>query len=118
MSSELTKRLSVGSLLCVVMWTLPAAAAAEPPNPRRGADVYRRYCITCHGERGDGAGEFAPYTTPKPRDFRQGTFKWRSTPSGSLPLVSDLEHTIRDGVHGTFMPTWYVIGPPNRLGAI
>jgi mono/diheme cytochrome c family protein len=118
MSSELTKRLSVGSLLCAVMWAVPAAAADEPPNPRRGAEVYRRYCMTCHGERGDGSGEYAPYTTPKPRDFRQGTFKWRSTPSGSLPLVSDLERTIRDGVYWTVMPSFFPLNERSRRDVI
>src|ERR1700738_1022168 len=118
MSSKLTKRLLVGSLLCAVMWALPASAADESPNPRRGADVYERYCVTCHGQRGDGAGEFAPYTVPKPRDFRQGTFKWRSTPSGALPLVSDLERTIRDGVYWTAMPSFFPLSARARRDVI
>ena len=108
MSVELMRKTSVGWLLCTVMCaTLASAADKQPGNPQRGAEVYRRYCVTCHGERGDGSGEFAAYTTPKPRDFRQGTFKWRSTPSGSLPLVSDLERTIRDGVYWTTMPSFF-----------
>jgi len=108
MSSAWTKQLAAEWLVCTVLWTLPASAAEpRPPSPARGADVYRRYCMTCHGERGDGTGEYAPYATPKPRDFRQGTFKWRSTPSGSLPLVSDLERTIRDGVYWTAMPSFF-----------
>jgi cytochrome c oxidase cbb3-type subunit 2 len=42
----------------------------------------------------------------KPRDYREGTYKWRSTPSGSLPLDSDLEHTLVNGLQGTYMPPW------------
>jgi mono/diheme cytochrome c family protein len=119
MSSALLKNVPVGWLLFMAMWAMPASAADEQPgNPQRGAEVYRRYCMTCHGERGDGSGEFAPYTTPKPRDFRQGTFKWRSTPSGSLPLVSDLERTIREGVYWTAMPSFFPLRERARRDVI
>ena len=46
---------------------------------------YRRYCVGCHGERGDGMGENFPWIDPKPRDFQLGIFKCRSTPTGTLP---------------------------------
>jgi mono/diheme cytochrome c family protein len=119
MSSAPWKSVSVGWLLFIAVWAVPASAADEQPgNPQRGAEVYRRYCVTCHGERGDGIGEFAPYTTPKPRDFRQGTFKWRSTPSGSLPLVSDLERTIRDGIYWTAMPSFFPLRERARRDVI
>ena len=41
-----------------------------------------------------------------PRDFTQGTFKFRSTPSGTLPTDEDLHRTITNGLHRTFMPRW------------
>jgi mono/diheme cytochrome c family protein len=104
-------------LLALLALSTPGEAEA-PGNASRGKGVYQRYCVSCHGELGNGEGEVAEWITPKPRDFRQGVFKWRSTPSGALPLVSDLEKTIRDGVHGTFMPTWYVVGHRNRLDVI
>jgi mono/diheme cytochrome c family protein len=72
----------------------------------RGKQLYRRYCIGCHGPRGDGQGENAPYVDPKPRDFTMGLFKCRSTPSGSIPLDSDLFDTIGRGVDTTAMPRW------------
>jgi mono/diheme cytochrome c family protein len=118
MCSELIKKVWLGWLSCMLISALPAWAEERPGNPQRGADVYRRYCMTCHGERGDGAGEFAPYTVPRPRDFRQGTFKWRSTPSGSLPLVADLEHTIRDGVYWTAMPSFFALSERARRDVI
>jgi len=71
-----------------------------------GKALYRRYCITCHGKYGDGAGENAPYLDPKPRDFTKATFKCRSTPSGSLPTDSDLYETISRGVYNSAMPPW------------
>jgi mono/diheme cytochrome c family protein len=75
-------------------------------NAGRGKALYKRYCIFCHGPRGDGRGESAPYLDPKPRDFTKAVFKCRSTPSGSLPLDSDLYDTITRGIHASGMPSW------------
>ena len=71
-----------------------------------GKALYQRYCIFCHGPSGDGLGESAPYLDPKPRDFTKAVFKCRSTPSGTLPLDSDLYDTISRGVHASGMPSW------------
>src|ERR1700756_5521415 len=75
-------------------------------NAKRGRALYQRYCIFCHGPFGDGRGESAAYLDPKPRDFTKAVFKCRSTPSGSLPLDSDLYDTISRGVHASGMPSW------------
>lgn len=75
-------------------------------NAKHGKVVYQRYCIFCHGVEGDGAGDSASYIDPKPRDFTKATFKCRSTPSGSLPLDTDLYDTITRGVHASGMPSW------------
>lgn len=115
------KRLSIATLAFVAL-ALAVPAGAQGPgsggDPVKGKVVYERYCVSCHGELGNGAGEVAEWITPKPRDYRQGTFKWRSTPSGSLPTDADLDKTIRDGVYGTFMPTWYAIGEHSRRDVI
>jgi mono/diheme cytochrome c family protein len=111
------KRIWCGGLCCLLLAGV-ASAAENAGDPARGKAVYQRYCVSCHGERGDGAGEYAPYTMPRPRDFRQGTFKWRSTPSGTLPLPSDLERTIRGGVYWTSMPAWYPLSPRARQDVI
>jgi len=76
----------------------------------RGKGVYQRFCISCHGERGDGRGISAEWLTPRPRDFTRGVFKFRSTPSGSLPTNEDLMTTLRRGLHHTNMPSWEVLG--------
>lgn len=71
-----------------------------------GATVYKHMCTFCHGENGDGGGKAMAYLYPWPRDFRKGVFKYRSTPSGSLPLDSDIIKTISKGIKGTAMPAW------------
>ena len=69
---------------------------------------YRRYCVGCHGERGDGMGENAPWIDPKPRDFQLGIFKCRSTPTGTLPTDQDLSDTIARGLDRSKMPQWNI----------
>ncbi|HVR26240.1 MAG TPA: c-type cytochrome [Candidatus Polarisedimenticolia bacterium] len=87
-------------------------------NEKRGKALYGRYCIFCHGRYGDGRGESAPYLDPKPRDFTKAVFKCRSTPSGSLPLDSDLYDTISRGVHDSGMPSWKPLLRQERVDLI
>ncbi len=85
---------------------------------KRGKELYGRYCIGCHGPRGDGEGENAAYVNPKPRDFTTGLFKCRSTPSGSIPLDSDLFDTVGRGVDTTAMPRWFPLTPQERADLV
>jgi mono/diheme cytochrome c family protein len=73
---------------------------------RLGSTVYKHMCVFCHGENGDGGGKAMVYLYPWPRDFRQGVFKYRTTPFGSIPLDEDIARTISRGVPGTSMPAW------------
>ncbi|WP_428262561.1 c-type cytochrome [Haliangium sp.] len=78
----------------------PATAAPAWSAPA----LYDRFCAACHGSEGDGRGPGAPWLWPRPRDFTRGEYKWRTTPSGQPPLLTDLEAAIRYGVPGTSMP--------------
>jgi len=80
----------------------PGIARADE-NTRLGEQVYRQSCVACHGERGDGKGPEAHRMQTKPRDFTAGVYKFRSTPTGSLPLDQDIVRTIAKGVRGTSM---------------
>lgn len=83
-----------------------------------GADLYYRYCWGCHGARGNGDGENAPYVTPQPRNFVAGTFKCRSTPTGTLPLDSDLYSTLVRGFNFTNMPSWAALTAQQRADLV
>ena len=87
-------------------------------NAKPGKALYIRYCIFCHGPQGDGRGESAPYLDPKPRDFTKAVFKCRSTPSGTLPLDSDLYSTISRGIHASGMPSWKPLLPQERANLV
>ncbi len=86
-----------------------------------GKAVYERRCIGCHGEKGDGKGP-APstvlFTIAQPRDFTSGVFKFRTTPTGSVPLDSDLFRTITVGIRGTAMPPWFNLPEDDRRDVI
>lgn len=99
------------ALFLLVLTAVPAVMAEEPAGPvqldfnlyMQGRYVYERNCIVCHGPRGDGKGEFSPTLVPKPRSFREGMFKFRTTPLGMLPTDDDLRRTIKGGLSGTAM---------------
>lgn len=99
----------------LIAWTLPALSQDDRNYPRPlsvnplyagGYVLYQHNCAACHGERGDGRGASAHVLGPGPRDFTSGVYKLRSTPSGSLPLDSDLMRTLEQGIPGSAMASW------------
>ena len=84
-----------------------------------GKNVYQRRCLGCHGVKGDGNGPAAAFIqSDRPRNFTLGVFKFRLTPSGSMPDDGDLLRTITRGVRGTSMPTWHELLEKDRLAVI
>lgn len=72
-----------------------------------GRRIYEKRCAVCHGEQGNGRGKRADEMRTKPRDFTIGIYKFRSTPSGSLPTDEDIYTTISRGLRGTAMLPWF-----------
>jgi len=86
---------------------------AVPPKPEvtpallaQGKTLYAQNCAACHGLKGDGKGDAAPFLVPKPRDFVTANYRLRSTAAGNLPTDTDLFREISLGVAGTPMPPW------------
>lgn len=81
---------------------------AAGPFGRKVKDVetglFRKHCTQCHGITGDGLGPAAALLSPYPRDFRRGTFKFKSTAHAVRPTLEDLIETIEFGLPGTSMP--------------
>jgi len=100
------------AMTLIAWWMSVAAAAAAQPDlgseaqRQAGEALYGKYCSQCHGDKGDGKGPAASRLKPRPRDFTSGTYKIRSTPSGSLPTTQDLVSIIRKGLPYTSMPPW------------
>lgn len=87
-------------------------------NAAAGKQEYRRYCVGCHGQDGDGLGENAQWIDPKPRDFTAAVFKCRSTPTGTLPTDDDLYHSVSRGFVTTNMPSWEPLTRQSRANVL
>lgn len=97
----------------------PAAEPVpEPPAASPGQAVYERQCSGCHGLRGDGQGVFAPYLSPRPRDFTQARFRYRSTPTGQLPTDEDVYRSVAHGLAGSGMPAFQSFLSPADIRAV
>ena len=83
------------------------AAESDSSSSRQtlllGQETYQANCAVCHGVAGDGNGPAASIFAIRPRDFRPGIFKFRSTPSGTLPTDDDLLRTVTRGLRWTAM---------------
>jgi mono/diheme cytochrome c family protein len=135
LSKKITRRLMLAAF-CIAL-AIPGSAVGQDlathvgsitGDAAAGKRDYRRFCVGCHGELGDGKGENATfvvgpyngfqYSSPLPRNFTLGLFKCRSTPSGTLPVDSDLFDTITRGIFTTYMPTWRPLTPKTRVDLV
>lgn len=69
-----------------------------------GHDLYRKYCVSCHGETGAGDGPAARSLKFQPRDFRTAEFSFAG--DGELPSHEALVERIKTGVPERGMPPW------------
>ena len=76
------------------------------PSVERGKLVYMEKCVFCHAEDGSGKGVSAFYSSPRPRNFIKGQYKFRTTPFGKIPTDADLYKMLVRGMSGTTMPSW------------
>jgi mono/diheme cytochrome c family protein len=73
-----------------------------------GQQVYIEYCSSCHGLKGDGNGVAAKGSTPPPRNFTQGLYKFGLVADSGLPTDEDFHRIIKNGLKGTAMLPWDV----------
>ena len=107
---------AVGLLLVGVAAGIAQSPAGAPPTDAK--QLYDTSCASCHGTDGRGHGPAADALTPRPRDFTSGTYKFRSTASGSLPSDDDLYRAIAHGLPGTSMLGWKGILSEGQMRAL
>jgi mono/diheme cytochrome c family protein len=122
------RKLNISKLLVsiAILLAAPLLVAAQGEshigkytgNEGAGKQLYFRYCWGCHGYRGDGNGENAPYLNILPRNFVAATFKCRSTVTGTLPTDEDLFESIRRGFNNSNMPSWITLTDQNRADLV
>lgn len=76
---------------------------------KHGRGLYMRHCSHCHGASGDGQGPTAKYLNPRPRDYRNGVFKFTSTTELSKVSRDDLSRVLKYGIPGTYMPSFLLL---------
>ncbi len=104
-------RASICGIAAVLLPSSPMGAQDPAPGAQvsavAAAELYADACAPCHGRLGEGNGRGAARLgSPEPRDFTVGVFKFRTTPTGSLPTDADIFRTIARGVPSTWMPAW------------
>ncbi|MBV6415991.1 MAG: hypothetical protein CMLOHMNK_00518 [Steroidobacteraceae bacterium] len=101
----------------------PAAApvAAATGDTAAGEKVFKTYCVTCHGAKGEGNGPAAAGLNPKPADFAIGAFKYDVNGNGTKGDIDDIKAIVHDGAakHGgsPLMTPWPMI-PPDQLQSL
>jgi len=70
-----------------------------PQARERGRALFLEHCAICHGEHGDGQGPRRPSLSPPPVNFRDPSWRGRTSPGRTFA-------SIRDGRPGTPMPGW------------
>lgn len=75
-----------------------------------GRRLYMQHCVHCHGTSGDGAGPTSAFLNPRPRDYRQGVFKFKATQGALKPSRADLVRILEQGIPGTYMPSFVLLG--------
>ena len=78
---------------------LPAGMTKEQLDVKVGAGIYKQYCVTCHGEKGNAQTALGKALVPPPRNF---------TDTKGMAQLSDQQMTsaIMNGKDGTAMAPW------------
>ncbi|MEZ5979418.1 MAG: cytochrome c [Planctomycetota bacterium] len=93
-----------------------AAIETWQPSLAEAARTYQSQCVTCHGLAGGGDGPSAAKLDPRPRDFREGAFRFHPGAPESAPSQGDLVRTMRRGIPGSGMPMFGGLGASTQSG--
>jgi len=104
---------SLRAALTLLIITATAALAEEPASPApidfnlymQGRYVYERNCIICHGERGDGKGEFSASLQPPPSAHRSAISRFSWTPRCPTSTAATKTRTCPPTSKPTSMPS-------------
>lgn len=108
--TRIAARILAGAAICGLA-AVPIVAAGAPPRTQQrakfeGGDVFRTYCVVCHGEKGKGDGPLASGLKKPPADLTQFTKKNQGTfPRDLVAQIIDGREPVK-GHGGGDMPVW------------
>jgi mono/diheme cytochrome c family protein len=99
-------RISIIACLLLLGCMVTGVMAAEHREPRRGQQLYQRYCAACHGIEGTGTGRNAPYLERMGRAPRDHTDVWYMNRLSDAELYRAISEGKRREGEPPFMPWW------------
>lgn len=88
----------------------------EAHTLNKGKQIYREYCMACHGAEGDGKGVASKGMRTPPRNFKLGLIKFGDVSSGELSHDQAIFKTLKEGLAGTAMLPWDLT--PGQMKAV
>lgn len=103
------KKLSVAVTMLGATVVLAADKFELKGDTARGHEIFKVYCVACHGDKGDGTGPAGAALNPKPADFTDPVRAAKMTdelvyktiteggvPYGKSPLMVSWKGTLND----------------------
>ena len=106
--------LTVLILILGIAYLIPSQSLAQA-DPAKGAEVYKSYCATCHGDTGKGDGIAAAALDPKPRDLSNAEYVSGLTDEHIKKVVTEGGTSV--GMSAA-MPAWGGIIPEDDINNI
>ncbi len=105
-STRLLAGVAIVGLAAVPIVGAAAAPRAQQRAKFEGGDVFRTYCVVCHGEKAKGDGPLASGLKKPPADLTQFTKKNQGTfPRDLVAKIIDGREPVK-GHGGGDMPVW------------
>lgn len=79
---------------------------------KRGAELYKTTCVSCHGEEGKGNGIASTGLNPAPRDFTSSN-GWKNGRT-----IVQMYKTLEEGIPGSAMVPYDYIPPKDKISLI
>ena len=94
-------KMRMGILTLAAAMTLPTAVAAA--DAEHGKELYKTYCVQCHGTNGDGKGVNAPHLSVQPRNHTDRAEMSARTDEELFKAVKEGGQAVNKSV---LMPNW------------
>ncbi len=103
---------AVLTLLATVVSVSTAPAAGVLGDAAKGAAPYKTYCMSCHGEKGDGTGPAAAALNPKPRNFTDKAYMATVTDESIVKIITEGGQAVGKS---PLMVSWKAVLKPEEI---